>query len=96
MNGANETFEKFASAFAHRYGYLPLGKDDPCRPGVETVLADLASTFRELQAKESSPPAPNSAMVPCPLHVDPELSACPVFGGECGREACMIQRAQHQ
>jgi hypothetical protein len=43
---------------------------------------------------EFSQQATNSAMVPCPLYVDPSLSICPVFGGECGGKPCQIARHQ--
>jgi hypothetical protein len=31
----NEEFEAFAKKFNKRFGYLPLDKDDICRPNVE-------------------------------------------------------------
>ena len=45
-----EQYEKFAKEFYAKYGYLPLGKDDPARPDAEQILLDLANTFSALAA----------------------------------------------
>ena len=44
----NEEFENYAEKFRKKFGYLPCGKDDPLRPGVEYVLIDLSVTWQEL------------------------------------------------
>jgi hypothetical protein len=62
---ANESFEAFAERFYKKYGFLPLGKDDPCRPSAETILARLGETFGELERAESAVRAANRPSTPC-------------------------------
>ena len=57
---ANESFEAFAERFYKKYGFLPLGKDDLCRPSAETILARLGETLGELERAELAVRAANT------------------------------------
>ena len=51
---SSESFEKYANEFRAKYGYYPIGKDDPSRPSAERILADLGATYNELKALQRS------------------------------------------
>lgn len=57
---ANDDYEAFAERFYKKFGFLPLGKDDPCRPSAETILARLGETLGELERAESAVHAYNT------------------------------------
>jgi len=63
---ANDDYEAFAERFYKKFGFLPLGKDDPCRPSAETILARLGETLGELELAESAVRAYNTGSLQCP------------------------------
>lgn len=63
---ANDDFEAFAKRFYKKYGFLPCGKDDPCRPSAERILSHLGKTFGELERAESAAQATNTGSLQLP------------------------------
>ena len=75
---ANDDYEAFAERFYKKFGFLPLGKDDPCRPSAETILARLGETFGELERAESAAQHTTQAKAAEAL---PDGKICPVCEG---------------
>jgi hypothetical protein len=86
---ANDDYEAFAERFYKKFGFLPLGKDDPCRPSSETILARLGETLGELERAESAVHTYNtgSPKLPCAKCGSPGVVICGGCFGEVLGEA---------